>query len=459
MNHPQPPSPSPKNPPPKSPPRPRTTLAVSPRTLAAHAIERVIAHSAFAAAVLDATLEKHPQLDERERGLLTELVYTTLRYRRGLENALAALIPRGLPTDPVLLSHLLVAAAQILLFPHAFVPVAVDATVSMVRERRGDSVAGFANAVLRRLSTERSHFDAVAAARASCPAWLLERLIAAVGPQQTDALLGIEPDGSLTRVHTVALRTRTGRPLLPWLGEAEPGSISPLCRRIRGMGDPRRLPGWEEGEFVVQEEGAQLVALAVGARPGETILDACAGRGQKTSLLAELVAPGGTVLATDIHPKKLTALETELVRLGLGGVRCQAVDWSREPSIVDVNVDRALVDAPCTGTGTLRRRPEIAFRLSPEDPARLGHLAAGILRNVARSMRPLGTVVYAVCSVLVEEGEEVVSAVADCLSPVPFEEPAVVAALGQGVSAGRLLPGTHGTDGYFLARLRRPERV
>lgn len=431
---------------------------LSPRALAAHVLERVIAHSAFAAAVLDSTLQKYPQLDERQRALLTDLVYTTLRYRRGLENALSALTPRGLSTDPILLSHLLVASAQILLFSHTFIPVAVDAAVSMIRERRGESMAGFANAVLRRLSAERPHFDRAAAARASCPSWLYERLVAAVGAQHTDALLGVDSPSSAEETRAIALRTRTNRPLPSWLAEAEPGGVSPLCRRISGRGDPRRLPGWDDGDFVVQEEGAQLIALGVGAKPGETVLDACAGRGQKTTLLAEQVAPGGVVLATDIHPKKLTALEAELVRLGLGSVRCQAIDWSREPTTIPLDIERALIDAPCTGTGTLRRRPEIAYRLAPEDPARLGHLAASILRNVARSVRPSGTMVYAVCSVLREEGEDVLAAVADCLVPVPFDVPAVVAALGQGASAGRLLPGTHGTDGYFLARLQRLER-
>jgi 16S rRNA (cytosine967-C5)-methyltransferase len=224
-----------------------------------------------------------------------------------------------------------------------------------------------------------------------------------------------------------------------------------VCR----LGDPHRLEGYAEGHFVIQEEGAQLIALALDAKPGERILDACAGRGQKTSLLAEQVAPQGHVCATDLHPKKLEALEQELARLGLSGVTTAAVDWSRGSGGLTELFDAALVDAPCTGTGTLRKRPEIALRLGPEDPTRLAELAIAILRNVATRVRKRGRVVYAVCSVLPEEGEAVIRAVDDLFEPVPFEVPSVVLALGQGASMGRLLPRQHGTDGYFLANLRK----
>jgi 16S rRNA (cytosine967-C5)-methyltransferase len=215
------------------------------------------------------------------------------------------------------------------------------------------------------------------------------------------------------------------------------------------------LTGYAEGDFVIQEEGAQLIALSLGVKPGERVLDACAGRGQKTSLLAEQVGPDGSVCATDLHHRKLEALTEELARLGLSGVTTETVDWSRGSGDVNELFDAALVDAPCTGTGTLRRRPEILLRLEPDDPLRLAQLSISILRHVAAHVRSGGRVVYAVCSVLPEEGERVVEAVADCLELVPFEVDCVRAALGEGASMGRLLPGKHGTDGYFLANFRR----
>lgn len=424
-----------------------------PRAIAATVIERVLSDSAYAAAALSAAIERHPQLDERARALVTELVYTTLRTQKSLEVALLAHAPRGLPSDLAFLSHLLVAAVQILHLDHRRAPVAVDVAVSQIDALRGPRMAGFANAILRKLVVAQPAFDREDARRQNCPAWLREQLVAAVGAVEADQLLGVanDPAGG----HTMALRVRLERAVPAWLETAATGRWSTLARLVKSVGDPRRQPGYAEGDFVIQEEGAQLIALSLDAQPGERILDACAGRGQKATLLAEQVGAQGYVCATDLHPRKLSALEQECLRLGLSGVVTKAVDWSRGSGEVTELFDAALVDAPCTGTGTLRRRPEIGMRVQPEDPARLAALAIAILRNVALHVRSGGRLVYAVCSVLPEEGEGVVEALRDLLEPVPFAVGAVQAALGEGAVMGRLLPGKHGTDGYFLANFRR----
>lgn len=423
------------------------------RTIAAGVIERVLEDAAFAAAALSAAIERHPQLDDGARALLTELVYTTLRNQNSLLAELGAHAPKGLPKDPCFVSHLLVAAVQVLFLDRRTAPIAVDVAVSQIRALRGPGLAGFANAILRRIVAEQSTFDRKAAQSANCPPWLRDKMVEAVGSDEAQRLLGMS-EGS-DSVHPVTVRLRSSREAPAWLADAAVGQLSPLARRVSKQGDLRRLPGYAEGDFVIQEEGAQLIALALGVRPGERVLDACAGRGQKTTLLAEQVAPNGAVCATDIHPKKLQALELELKRLGLSGVTTAAVDWSQGSGGITDLFDAALVDAPCSGTGTLRRRPEIAMRLVPEDPARLAALSTSIVRQVASRLRPGGRLVYAVCSVLAEEGERVVDSVSDLLEPVAFEVPAVQRALGEGAAMGRLLPGRHGTDGYFLANFRR----
>jgi len=428
------------------------------RTIAAEVIERVLGDAAYGAAALNASLERYPALDEHTRAQTTELVYTALRTKRNLLSRLENYAPKGLPKDSVFLSHLLVAATQILVLDHRTAAVAVDVAVTQIGALRGPRMAGFANAILRKLTLEREGFDRAGALRDNCPPWLYDALKNTVGTPEAELLLGIsQPQtGELgTREgHPIALRLRKEGEVPKWLVHCERGRHSPYCRIVRGVGDPRKLIGYAGGRFVIQEEGAQLIALAVNAQPGDVILDACAGRGQKTTLLAEQVSPNGSICATDLHPRKLEALAEELQRLGLCGVTTAAVDWSRGSGTVATLFDRALVDAPCTGTGTLRKRPEIGSRLEPSDPARLGALAIAILRNVATRVRKGGTVVYAVCSVLTEEAEDVVSAVADLFDLAPFEAPSVVAALGEGATMGRLLPGRHGTDGYFLAHLR-----
>jgi 16S rRNA (cytosine967-C5)-methyltransferase len=158
---------------------------------------------------------------------------------------------------------------------------------------------------------------------------------------------------------------------------------------------------------------------------------------------------------SDLFPNKLAALQAEFERLGLPKPRAQPVDLSVGQGDLPAGFDRVLVDAPCTGTGTLRRRPEIARRLKPEDPGRLGELATEILRRASALAKAGGRVVFAVCSVLPEEAEAVVEAAADHLTPAPFDAVEIEPLIAPGATSFRLLPSRHGTDGYFVASFVR----
>ncbi len=434
-------------------PRKRTgPRGVDARSIAARVLVRVGRDRAYAAAALDAELERHPELDARERGLATELVYGSLRSRGALLQRLSALAPRGIAGgDRDVEAHLLVAAYQLCVLSRVPDFAAVDAAVGAIKKLRGPKVAGFANAVLRKLAAGEK-LDRSDAVIESAPPWLVERLEQAVGVEEAHALFGADRD---ERPPGVALRLVGGHAMPEWLSDAEPGRASTLSRIVRRGGDPRQKPGYAEGAFVVQEEGAQVVGLALGARAGDRVLDACAGRGQKSSLLAEQIGAGGELWATDIHASKLRALAAEVERLGLPAARTATVDWSMGGGAVPGNFDRVLVDAPCSGVGTLRRRPEIALRLEPDDPARLAELAGRILLHAAAHARSGGRVVFAVCSVLPEEGERVVERVLGDLEPAPFDAPGLEAVCDPGATSFRLLPKRHGTDGYFVASFVR----
>jgi 16S rRNA (cytosine967-C5)-methyltransferase len=351
------------------------------------------------------------------------------------------------------MSHLLVAAYQILLLDRTPAYAAVDAAVQSATRVRGPRVAGFVNAVLRRLADANRRLDTAAATLENAPVWLVSRLEQVVGHRETLALLGAG-DGGEGRSWVPTLRLVGGRTGPQWLADAPVGSLSPRARRYLLGGDPRKQAGWADGAFTVQEEGAQVVALALGARRGERVLDACAGRGHKTTLLAEQVGGSGEIFACDVHPAKLSALAEEFRRLRLPQPGTCAVDWSVGSGGVPGDFDRVLVDAPCTGTGTLRRRPETLMRLGEDDPKRLGELSCSILQRAAQQVRPGGRVVFAVCSVLPEEAEQVVERLADLLEPVPFDAPELPPWVEQTTSF-RLLPLKHGTDGFFVASLRR----
>lgn len=404
-------------------------------------MERALVDDAYVAAALDAELRRHPQLDPRERALATELAYGTMRTEPVLRARLFVHAPRGV-SDERVLAQLLVAAYQILLLERVPAFAAVDAAVNGVKRERGPRVAGFANAVLRKLARTGEKLTTAQALRESVPAWLWQSLCEVVGEEEALALVSADA--------YTGLRPRLGAELPAWLAELPTGQVVSSARLVRGEGDPRQRPGYAEGAFTLQEEGAQAIGLALGVRPGERVLDACAGRGQKSTLIAERLE-GGHLVACDLYPEKLAALEAEAQRLKLAPIETRGVDWSVGQGGLAADFDRVLVDAPCSGTGTLRRRPEILRRLGPADPARLGALSESILRSAASRAKPGGTVLFAVCSVLREECEDVVARVADVLEPTSLNAPE----LAVGKTSLRLLPGAHGTDGYFLAAFRR----
>ena len=213
------------------------------------------------------------------------------------------------------------------------------------------------------------------------------------------------------RVRADADREALGHAILEAQPHASvtPTRLSPFGLRVSGAGDPRELPGYAQGVFAVQEEGAQLIGLLLDAQPGERVLDVCAGRGGKTAQLAEAVGEGGRVVATDLHEHRLEQIAGELARLRMKPepLETACVDWTLGPGGLEAGFDRVLVDAPCTGLGTLRRRPEILLRASPADAAQMGDTQLRILHNAAPMVLPGGSLLYAVCSPLSEEGNEV----------------------------------------------------
>ncbi len=427
--------------------RRKPQAAPSARRVASRVLARVFDDAAFAAAALSVELARNVQLDARERGLATELVYGVLRTEGALEARLLRYAPKGIK-DSVTRVELLLAAYQLLLLERVPGFAAVDTAVSAVRRERGERVAGFANAVLRKLAAANERLTLSDAVRENAPPWLYQRLCRDVGEEEALALLGADAGERGVGIRVV------GAEPPEWTRDATRGRVSERAVRVDRLGDPRRLPGFDEGRFVIQEEGAQAIALLLAARPGERVLDACAGRGQKTSLLAEQVGPAGSLWATDLYPEKLDALEQEFARLNLPLPERRGLDWTVGSADVPADFDRVLVDAPCSGTGTLRHRPEILRRLQPDDPGRLAALASTILRNAASRARPGARVVFAVCSVLAEEGEAVVASVRDLLEPCPFEYCGVTG-LPAGAAELRLLPLRHGTDGYFVASFSR----
>jgi 16S rRNA (cytosine967-C5)-methyltransferase len=439
--------------------------------VAAQVLVRVEQDAAFAAAALDAELSRAVQMSGRDRALATELAYGTLRVLPWLDARIGRHAKKGIAgMEPRARAHLQIAAYQLFFLSRVPAFAAVSEGVDAVRAASGPKVAGFANAVLRALAREAAGGPAPveeAVVQSAAP-WLREALARAIGEEEvTPFLLGDGRDRD-ARTPPLGIRVEREEERGAWLerlreaapdGSFEPGRVSPLAILGRGAGKPQALPGWSEGAWSVQEEGSQLVALALGARPGETILDACAGRGNKTGVLAAAVGPNGSVDAVDVHPAKLEQLARGLQRTGRAIRAGYAVDWSVGSGDVPSGYDRILVDAPCSGIGTLRRRPDLQIRRTAEELASLTALQRAITQRAAVHLRPGGRLVFAVCSVLREEAEDVVQSLLGTspdLEPAPFDAPSVRAALSApDLASLRLLPHIHGTDGYFLASFVR----
>lgn len=431
------------------------------RRLAASVVERVLSEEAWAAAVLRSEIDRYPQLDARDRGLCTELTYGTLRTARYLETRLSRHSHRGLDTiDATIRSHLLVGAYQLLFLERVPAHAAVSSTVEALKVERGVKVGSFANAILRHIAREVEAEGRPSVADAvflGSPRWLRRTLGASLSEPEIQEFLSAGPFPP-----PIGLRVRRGdrdawvtqlRETLPD-AEISVGKVESACILLRGGGDPRRWPGIEDGSLVIQEEGSQRVASFLHAQPGERVLDACAGRGHKTLALSDFVGPEGRVEAADIDGRKLDHLSSEAAQIGARVAAVHEVDLSVGlGSIPESTFDRVLVDAPCSGLGTVRRRPEILLRRKADQLVDITALQTAILRNAARAVRPGGELVYAVCSVLREELEGVAATLTSDIEATPTT-PARPANF-RLVEVARITPHRDGTDGYGMVRMVR----
>ena len=474
---------------------------VSPARAAALAVlDRVRRGGQFANDALDLELRRAP-LSSLDRALATELAYGVLRRRGTIDYYLdqVAVRPTG-RIDPPLLDVLRLGAYQILFLDRIPEHAAVSEAVSAAR-RLGEGQASFTNAVLRGLLRRRSELrlpsreaDPVGylAVAGSHPAWLVERWVSRYGLEEAEALclLNNGPAPLCLRANTLRATAEQVREKLEAAGiRVRPGSLAPEAlvvegkrekaevrgaggeggeeesgaRREGSAGGVESWPGFAEGLFYVQDESSMMVARALGPAPGMKVIDACAAPGGKTTHLAQLMGDRGTIVANDVSEPKLALIKENLTRLGVGSVQTALGDASELSGRFAGWADAVLVDAPCSALGVAGRRPDVRWRVKPGDLAGLAAEQARIAGAASSCVRPGGVMVYSVCSLEPEEGPEVVRAFLDGHPDFRPESlaPWVGDALGgePGVNEGRLhlMPQRHGSDGFFLARLRRSE--
>jgi 16S rRNA (cytosine967-C5)-methyltransferase len=285
------------------------------------------------------------------------------------------------------------------------------------------------------------------------PRWLAEKLGRTIGAAELPALLDRAPLD--LRVNRLKGTRDEALRLIP---DAVPGALSPDALRLPEGTNIEALPAFESGLVEIQDEGSQLIALATHARPGMTVVDLCAGAGGKTLALAAMMAGEGRLIACDVDRARLARLAPRAERAGARNIETRMLDGGRETTaLADLagQADVVLIDAPCSGSGTWRRNPEARWRLTPQRLERLTQMQAHVLALGAALVKPGGRLVYAVCSLLEEEGPTQVAAFAAAHSGWTTD-PAPVAA-GRPAGAGLLLtPARDHTDGFFIAAQDRP---
>jgi 16S rRNA (cytosine967-C5)-methyltransferase len=415
------------------------------RDLALAALGRVD-DGAYANLVLPALLARSG-LDAAGRAAVTDLVYGSLRLRGALDHALRPLSRQPLERlEPLVLRALRLGAYELLFggtAPHA----AVAETVGAVRRAGRRGQAGYVNAVLRRLAASPPTWPDPAAdpvgwatTRGSHPAWMVQEALERLGPEELVALVAADnARPQVTLRATPGRATRDG--LLAELAAAGvPASPHPLGTEclVLERGDPAALAAVREGRAVVQDAASALVAPAVGAAPGDLVVDLAAGPGGKAGHLAAL---GARVLAVERHPGRARMVRDTAARLGVAGRLHTVVGDGRCPPLHPGAADAALVDAPCSNLGSLRRRPEARWRHRPDEVPELVALQLDLLQAAADAVRPGGTILYSVCTWTRAETNEVVD-------ELLRRRPDLTAD-----SQRQLWPHRDGGDGIFLARL------
>ena len=343
---------------------------------------------------------------------------------------------------------------------------AVNESVNLVKRARAASAAPMVNAVLRRAIREADETPGASlddprerlAVEVSHPRWLLERWVNAFGEAEARrlAMANNQPPPAAFRVNT--LRASTNEVIARLESEGlrlRPSDIAPGAFVVEGGAALAQAA--ERGEVYIQDEASQLVSLLLAPADGERILDLCAAPGSKSSHIAALAGANSWVMACDIHPHRLATLAATCRRLGIEWVAPVALDATRELPLLESapRFDRVLIDAPCSGTGTLRRNPEIKWRLTPADIPRLADVQFTLLGRAAETLKSGGRLVYSTCSVEREENEAVVRRFLESGAPFRLIAPAAPADLVTDEGFVRTFPHRGGADGFFAAVLER----
>ena len=430
------------------------------RAAALSVLEKCRRSGAWSDAVLGSVLDAEG-LQGRDRALAAALSYGVVQNRMLLDHVIAQCATMPLrKIEPKVLDLLRITAYQILRMDRVPAPAAVDSAVRLAKALGYGRAAGFVNAVSRRMASGAFQIPdggspEALSVRYSHPLWLVRRLTELLGPEEAEAFCRCDntPECITLQVNTRKTDRETLLSALTSQGfDASAHPFVPDCIQLRS-GNILRIPEFQRGDFYVQDAAAKLSVLASGPKKDQHILDACAAPGGK-SFAAAILSGGAQITACDLHENKLTRIRAGAQRLGLEELSLRAMDARQYCPEFDARFDLVIADVPCSGLGVIRKKPDIRYK-APGPLSALPEIQSAILRNVKRYVKPGGALLYSTCTVLPEENSAVVRAFLEENGEFSPEEFSLPGDLASRDGMLQLWPQRHGTDGFFIAKLRR----
>lgn len=451
--------------------------AVTPRELALNILVKVAESGAYSNIQLNRSLQDSG-LSRQDAGLATELVYGTISRQATLDYWLSKFVSKGLSKLDIWVHQLLrLSAYQMLFLDRIPTHAAVNEAVTIAKRRGHSGISGMVNGVLRSIDRNREELVlsniqaatpvATIALRHSYPEWLVERWAASYGTETAEAICAAgndQPHASI-RVNTVlAARDDRLRELLDSGIHAEPSAIAPSGIVVSGGGNLADTDGFRQGLWSLQDESSMLVAEVVAPKAGMKVLDCCAAPGGKSAHMAELMDGKGKVWANDLHAHKRELIVAQTERLKLRNVEAVIGDAATLPErFAAESMDAVLLDAPCSGFGVIRRKPEIKWTKTEGDILEIAALQRQLLHHVSGLVRPGGTLVYSTCTMEKEENEQQIETFLQEHPEFSLDASWPEAVLHNLRNAGligesfdgqlQLLPQHFGSDGFYIARM------
>ncbi len=430
------------------------------RKAALRVLEKCRRADAWSDAVLGSAMDAEG-LDRRDRRLAASITYGVMQNRMLLDHMIAEQSAIELKKiEPKVLDLLRIGVCQILLLDRIPVSAAVDSTVKLSRELGLDRASGFINGVLRGMARKEFRLpggtDAPSLSlRYSHPLWLTELFLRLLGPEETIALLRADNAPVPITLQTNTLQITTDALLEELTKEGcrcrmHPSVPDCILLDSGAVGD---LSAFRRGAFYVQDAAAKMAVMAAAPKKGQRILDVCAAPGGKTFASA-ILSGGAEIISCDLHKNKLSRIDDGIRRMQLPPVSLRALDARLfVPEYAD-SFDLVIADVPCSGLGVIRKKPDIRYK-DPSQFAALPEIQSAILQNVARYVKPGGTLLYSTCTIRPEENTDVCARFLSAHEEFDFDDFTLPTGRKSGGGMLQLWPQRDETDGFFVARMKK----